>query len=747
MVSEDAKKFNDTVMCVYERLHISCSGLKLPTVWWKDAETAKFLPAEKFILERPQDLHANLEPHFYVLLKTPLYRYAHNNMFDIHDPLTPADLANMIKEIARQAKDKLTSSEIDTCISVLNWLCRKKHKEADMLMLTADSSLIPAVKCVYDDRNWMKDSRSKGQIKAKSFVFVHDQIPPKVAKYFSVTPLSRKVAPSERLGISYIKAGQHEDITHRIGHIVKDYESNIDIFKELIQNADDAEATKIKFLIDWREHPKESLISEELKEWQGPALIAYNDAKFSDDDFDNICKVAGETKKKDPLKTGRFGVGFCATYHLTDLPSFISRRFFTMFDPHTFYLGDRISAQQPGMRVDLVENQEDLELYLHQFKPYENLFGCKIFHLKDDGYPGTLFRFPFRSSRTSERSKICKTIYDRRRISTLVEMLKEEGEELMLFLKHVDEVSLYELENGCKPSACKKILSVKRKGDLSERMKLISEHTSTTSKTCSSKVDIDVEVGTKKHSHTGWILSSATKSCTDSELVNNPDSVGLLPLAEIALKVNQPKEGNWSCMPVHNTEASKFFCFLPLPIKSQLPFHVNGFFSIGKDRRNITATDDKSFGSQWNKSLAQGALFEAFSNLLVYISDKCDLRSVSSAVVKSLYLSDYYSLWNLNASGLIGETFVSTFKKQVPELGQPLLWSEIDGGRWLPPTEVVVFKDGSEELNKHETIKKDAVNLLISHGHGLADLPHHPYIILKSSLKSSNRLYNYQKVL
>ena len=745
VVSEDAKKFNDTVMCVYERLHISCSGLKLPTVWWKDAETAKFLPAEKFILERPQDLHANLEPHFYVLLKTPLYRYAHNNMFDIHDPLTPADLANMIKEIARQAKDKLTSSEIDTCISVLNWLCRKKHKEADMLMLTADSSLIPAVKCVYDDRNWMKDSRSKGQIKAKSFVFVHDQIPPKVAKYFSVTPLSRKVAPSERLGISYIKAGQHEDITHRIGHIVKDYESNIDIFKELIQNADDAGATKIKFLIDWREHPKESLISEELKEWQGPALIAYNDAKFSDDDFDNICKVAGETKKKDPLKTGRFGVGFCATYHLTDLPSFISRRFFTMFDPHTFYLGDRISAQQPGMRVDLVENQEDLELYLHQFKPYENLFGCKIFHLKDDGYPGTLFRFPFRSSRTSERSKICKTIYDRRRISTLVEMLKEEGEELMLFLKHVDEVSLYELENGCKPSACKKILSVKRKGDLSERMKLISEHTSTTSKTCSSKVDIDVEVGTKKHSHTGWILSSATKSCTDSELVNNPDSVGLLPLAEIALKVTQPKEGNWSCMPVHNTEASKFFCFLPLPIKSQLPFHVNGFFSIGKDRRNITATDDKSFGSQWNKSLAQGALFEAFSNLLVYISDKCDLRSVSSAVVKSLYLSDYYSLWNLNASGLIGETFVSTFKKQVPELGQPLLWSEIDGGRWLPPTEVVVFKDGSEELNKHEAIKKDAVNLLISHGHGLADLPHHPYIILKSSLKSSNRLYNYQK--
>ena len=150
---------------------------------------------------------------------------------------------------------------------------------------------------------------------------------------------------------------------------MQDYGTNIDIFKELIQNADDAGATEVKFLIDWRHHPTESLIAEELKAWQGPALIAYNNATFSDEDFDNICMVAGETKKNNPLKTGRFGVGFCATYHLTDLPSFISRKFFTMFDPHTSYLGDRISAQEPGMRVNLVENQSDLELYHDQFKP------------------------------------------------------------------------------------------------------------------------------------------------------------------------------------------------------------------------------------------------------------------------------------------------------------------------------------------------------------------------------------------
>jgi len=98
-----------------------------------------------------------------------------------------------------------------------------------------------------------------------------------------------------------------------------------DIFKELLQNADDAGATEVKFLIDWRQHPKSSLLADELQAWQGPALLAYNNSVFSDQDFQHICELAAETKMKDPYKTGRFGVGFCATYHITDLPSFISR--------------------------------------------------------------------------------------------------------------------------------------------------------------------------------------------------------------------------------------------------------------------------------------------------------------------------------------------------------------------------------------------------------------------------------------
>ena len=743
--AKDTEKFSRIVMSVYDYLHVNPPGRKLQSVWWRDSETPQFLLANKVVLKLPDNLQANLEP-FYFLLRKPVRDYA--QIFELRKSLTPAEVASLLKGIAKQASKRLTSLQIDTCISVLNWLCEKGYKEPGVLMLSEECTLVPAGDCVFDDKDWMKDSRSKRQIKAKSLLFVHDRVPQKVAKHFHVVPLSRKVAPSQKLGISYTKAGQHEDITHRIRHIVQEYETNIDIFKELIQNADDAGATEVKFLIDWRHHPTESLIADELKEWQGPALIAYNNATFSDEDLENICKVAGETKKNDPLKTGRFGVGFCATYRLTDLPSFISRKFFTMFDPHTSYLGDRVSAQEPGIRVNLVENQADLKLYHDQFKPYEDLFGCRVFNLTDDGYPGTLFRFPFRSLQTSRNSKICETIYNKPKISTLVKSLKDQGSELPLFLKHINKVSLYELENDHDPSATLETFSIQRTGDSSKRIELITKWgvlKSEEEKSCSSKFDIEVRDGTKKHSHTTWILSSAIECPTDKQLMNCPEAEGLLPLAEVALEVNSSTDDGIILLN-HDSDSSKVFCFLPLPIRSRLPFHVNGFFSIGKDRRNISATDDQSFGSLWNKSLARGALVKAFINLLYTLCKDCDLQKVSDTKVKQQYLRYYYSLWNMSgATGLISETLVSEFKKTVPELTCPLIWSEVDGGCWLPPTKVAVFRDEKlDEYNKID-IKHDATSLLLSHRHGLANLPYHIHNILGSALKNTGRLFNYQR--
>ena len=744
--NEGVDKFDHIVVSVYEHLYSNSCSRKLKLIWWRQAERSGFLPANRFVLKLPDSLRDHLEP-FYYFLRGSLRKYA--RLFEIHDTLTTMDVASVIKSTKESSIDlgkKLTKKQIEHCLSVLYWLYEEQYKESSMLILTEHCTLLPAIQCVFDDRSWLKGSQSEIHVETSSLCFVHDRISPKVAKHFQVTPLSLKVFPSQNIGISYITVGQHEEITHRIKKIVDDYENDIDVFKELIQNADDAGATEIKFLIDWRHHPTESLIAEELKEWQGPALIVYNNATFSDEDFDNICKVAGETKKEDPFKIGRFGVGFCATYHLTDLPSFISRRYFTVFDSHTTYLGRRVSANAPGMRVDLIENKGSLQVYRDQFIPYEGLFNCNIFSLEAEGeYPGTLFRFPFRSSLTSQKSKICKKIYDKDSVSVLVQALKEQSHKLLLFLKHIKQVSLHELKEGSIPSTAKEVFSVRSTVESSiGRTELIRKCNGNSSESCLTKIDIQVCNGAKEVQGT-WLVSSAIENCL-SDLQCRPEAKGLLPLAEVAIEIDQStNERMW--MPITSSKYGKVFCFLPLPITIPLPFHVNGFFSVGKDRRNISATDDESFGSLWNQALAEGPLVPAFIHLLSNLCSNCNLSAVTNPEIKEKYLCSYYALWKFSgASSLIGDKFITAFKDCIPKEECPVIWSEINGGCWLPPTCIVVFRDDMLRNKSEQVIVKYASDLLLHSGLNLANLPDHVYEILKESLTNSGRVYDLEKV-
>ena len=57
--------------------------------------------------------------------------------------------------------------------------------------------------------------------------------------------------------------------------------------QELIHNADDAPAREVEFCLDKRQHAVDGLVGG-LAAFQGPALLAYNSAVFTDDDFKSI---------------------------------------------------------------------------------------------------------------------------------------------------------------------------------------------------------------------------------------------------------------------------------------------------------------------------------------------------------------------------------------------------------------------------------------------------------------------------
>ena len=50
---------------------------------------------------------------------------------------------------------------------------------------------------------------------------------------------------------------------------------------------------------------------------QGPALYAYNNKKFTKEDWRGIRLVCDSIKVEDPMKVGRFGLGFKSVFHMT----------------------------------------------------------------------------------------------------------------------------------------------------------------------------------------------------------------------------------------------------------------------------------------------------------------------------------------------------------------------------------------------------------------------------------------------
>jgi len=73
----------------------------------------------------------------------------------------------------------------------------------------------------------------------------------------------------------------------------------------------------VKFYLDSRQHGSTSLVHPGLAPFQGPALLAYNDAQFTDEDWKSIQNLQRSIKAEDPFKVGKFGIGFNSVYHIT----------------------------------------------------------------------------------------------------------------------------------------------------------------------------------------------------------------------------------------------------------------------------------------------------------------------------------------------------------------------------------------------------------------------------------------------
>ncbi|BDA44284.1 probable Sacsin [Coccomyxa sp. Obi] len=463
--------------------------------------------------------------------------------------------------------------------------------------------------------------------------------------------------------------GQKIDLAVRIRDILHDYPEGTSVLKELIQNADDAGATTIRFCLDERHHKTERLAAQSLASFQGPALLAFNDAVFSEADFQSISSIGQSVKREQKGKTGRFGVGFNASYHLSDVVSFISGSQLVIFDPHCTYLPN-ITPQNPGKRINFVASSA-VDTHPDQFAPYQ-AFGCNARSYFD----GTLFRFPLRTAKQAANSRISKQVYSVEGVRSVLGDLRKEAVSALLFLKSLQRLEIYEwTETAEEPTVlftCR--LSNASPDVLADRCFFSAVAAKATSEnggnsaTCSTYMAIF-----ESHASTAaaadrqtFLISQSSGGSASAALAAEASrafNVSVVPYAAVAgllaepdADANQPLDG-------------QAFCFLPIT-STGLPVHVNGFFELSSNRRDI-----------WHgKGMAGDVAAPSYANLLAKAAQRLGPSPA------------FYKLWPVQPVREPWSVLVTALYRELSS--RQVVHTAAGGGRWLAPDHAV-YIDGA----------------------------------------------------
>ena len=386
--------------------------------------------------------------------------------------------------------------------------------------------------------------------------------------------------------------GQREPLTRRIRTLLKDYADGLPVPKELIQNADDAQATEACLMLDLRTHTTEQLINDKLAQFQGPALVFWDNKPFQDADFENLCEFGGETKLDDRKKVGKFGLGFNSVYNLTDLPQFVSKTSLCLLDPHEKFLRGKRGARYDLTAIREKNGKHIADSMIGQLKPFDGLFGFSVDKIKSgEVFEGTIFRFPLRTEDHAKWSKICDEPYTIESAMELIEMTKGSSDLFLIFLQFVNK-----FEICLKRDQGTEVLSnfgrnFLDSNDIGARVlfKLEDKFKS------SYKIQIQDNQKSQSYQWDIFVTAPGKKSSDGTRCVGSI----AFPSHDLDLR--------------KNCQVRILFCFLPLPHPQDtgLPFLVNGTFAVTSSRRYLelnSADDksaDKSSDGSWNRDILQ----------------------------------------------------------------------------------------------------------------------------------------------
>ena len=263
----------------------------------------------------------------------------------------------------------------------------------------------------------------------------HKDIPHDLARFYGVRT-KRGMIVSRHCKISLKAFHQSETLCNLLRRIAEEYSSNMDLFKEVLQNADDAGASEVHFIMDQRRLSNTRVFDEKWELLTEPALMIFNDSYFTKTDIEGIQKLGEGSKRSQVSKIGSFGVGFNCVYKLTDYPAILTQ--IDCVGDGNLCLLDPCSLIRP--EGCLLEVTQDL------LEVSRDTFDC--FFVRDEKMNAlkgkTMLRLPLRRV-SSELSHYIPTLAD---VKQSLENLASQCDQFLLFLPNVKtiKVSLFEDE-------------------------------------------------------------------------------------------------------------------------------------------------------------------------------------------------------------------------------------------------------------------------------------------------------------
>ena len=295
---------------------------------------------------------------------------------------------------------------------------------------------------------------------------------------------------------------------------------------------------------------------------------------------------------------------------------------------------------------------------------------------------GTVFRFTFRK----EASKLSETKYNEERVKDLFHAFKTEGHLALVFLKNLAKIEFYARAKGS--NRAKLLFSFSVHPDSNENprseecqfmndvKKALSDNSSATihlvnNVTIESIINDDPSATKTTHRsyvivhfYGGELLQKEHEFISEKEAKD----LGLIPLVGLAYRLSEEQSTD-----------GHIYCALPLPVIEEkvtgLSVHVNGYFALGPDRKDLKwppteqdASNDNDIS--WNMFLLQKVLPAAYMKLFLHLKKPQPTADVVYNVLPDLNEVD--SKWKKFADKVLSKVFK-----------EECVWSDAVS-KWMP---------------------------------------------------------------